>query len=215
MASVPEFANLYIQMDEDVQKLLHGITYKTIQTQYKNAVKNVTTQMITYATKLANIEHDSKFSNDKTVGCCMIDYQASRVRSPVADLYYMIFQCTDYATRKKHYDDWINYYHSQLDKNLSNYGLKANYTRRDKLDADLKRFAKASIGQIIFVTMVIFRESANAAKLQDAMKKVDSNTSMQEIADQLKLSGVDTETIKKFLSKIEGVIDSFIELGYL
>ncbi|XP_026330442.1 uncharacterized protein LOC113237936 [Hyposmocoma kahamanoa] len=226
MASIPESANFFSQIYEDVQKLLRG-------DKYKKAVKNVITQMITYATKLAKIEHDSKFSviqqgdawtnnimfrleNDKTVECCMIDYQASKVSSPVADLHYMIFLCTDYATRKKHYDDWINYYHSQLDKNLSNYGLKANYVYpRDKLDADLRRFAKASIGQIIFVTMVIIRESANAAKLQDAMKKVDSNTSMHKMADHIKLSGVDPETIKKFQSKIEGVIDSFIELGYL
>lgn len=146
----------------------------------------------------------------------MIDYQASRANSPVADLHYMIFVCTDYATRKNHYNDWIDYYHSQLDKSLTNHGLKVNYVYpRDVLDADLRRFAKASLGEVITVGMFIVRETASAAEVQDAMKKVDSDESFREMGEQIKLSNTDPTTVKKFQTKIEGVIDSYIELGYL
>lgn len=146
----------------------------------------------------------------------MIDYQASKLSSPVADLQYMIFNCTDHATRMNHYYDWIDYYHSQLDKSLANYGLKANYVYpRDQLDADLRRFAKVSLGQAVMAATILVRETENAAKLKDAMSNVDGIKSAQEIADQVRLSASNPETINKCKTKIEGLVDSFTQFGYL
>lgn len=144
----------------------------------------------------------------------MIDYQISKLSSPVADLHFMIFMCTDYATRTKHYMDWIHYYHTQLDKNLSNYGLRVNYVYpRDQLDADLRRFAKICLSQIIIVSIFTIRETENAAKLQGVMKNVD--TSMGEMVDNIKLTGSGSATVKAFQTKFAGIIDSFANLGYL
>lgn len=68
----------------------------------------------------------------------MIDYQASNNVSPVVDLLYMILNCTDHETRSKNFYNWLDYYHSELDKSLSNFGLKANFIYpKDQLDADL------------------------------------------------------------------------------
>lgn len=142
----------------------------------------------------------------------MVDYQGSNLSSPVADLHYMIFVCTDYDTRKKHYNDWIDYYHSQLDKSLANHGIKVNYAYpRDQLDADLRSFAKLSLCQVILVAMVVVREAANAAKLQEAIKNTEK--SVEDMFDVFKLT--DSTTIEKFKTKIEGVIDSFFEVGFL
>ncbi|KAH9632176.1 hypothetical protein HF086_011922 [Spodoptera exigua] len=73
----------------------------------------------------------------------LIDYQVGKNSSPANDLLYMIFNCTDHEIRLKNFYNWLDYYHSELDKSLSNYGLKANYVYpRDQLDADLKRYGK-------------------------------------------------------------------------
>lgn len=148
--------------------------------------------------------------------CCLVDYQLSHKSSPVADIHYMIFTSTDYATRKLHYHDWLDYYHSQLDKRLANFGLKANSVYpRDQFDADLKRTAKAFLGQAVMVASIVVRETADAAVFVDSMNTVDRNVSMEELTDQVKLSTTKPETVKNFKRKIQELVDSLIEFGYL
>lgn len=149
----------------------------------------------------------------------MIDYQVSRQSSPAADLLYMIFNCTDHATRAKHYHDWIDYYHTQLGERLATYRLKANYAYpRDKLDADLRRFAKVTLGQCVMIASALVKASEEVAKFKEVMSAVDENTTMEEMskmADEVKMSNSNSETIKKFRERVEGLVDSFIDFGYL
>lgn len=144
----------------------------------------------------------------------MIDYQLSAYSSPVADLHYMIFNCTDHATRSNHYHKWIDYYHSQLDKKLAKFQLKIDdvYPRLE-FDADLKRYAKVALSQAVMLATVLVRETEDAAKLMDAVNGEDMD--MKEMIEQSKISTSNPETIKKFKARLEGVVDSFIELGYL
>lgn len=155
-----------------------------------------------------------QFQNDRAVECCMIDYQMSKQTSPVTDLHYMIFSSTDHATRKKHYHDWIDYYHSQLDRRLAKFGLDANRVYpRAQLEADLKMHAEFSLGQTVMGASLQIREKTDAAKLNDAVNSADKT--IVELTDETKLSIAEPETIRKFKEKIEGVVNSFIEFGYL
>lgn len=142
----------------------------------------------------------------------MIDYQISKVSSPVCDLLYMVFNCTDYQTRKKHFIDWIDYYHDELDKNLSIFGLKANYVYpRDQLDADLKRHGKMSLGQGVVLASTLIRKTEEAVKLKEAMESAD----MGEMIKTATTENLDPETLALFKTRIEGLIDSHLELGFL
>jgi thiamine kinase-like enzyme len=47
-------------------------------------------------------------------GIALIDWQISRYCSPVIDLVYFLFICTDRALRVKHWDELINVYHRSL-----------------------------------------------------------------------------------------------------
>ncbi|CAG9134314.1 unnamed protein product [Plutella xylostella] len=77
----------------------------------------------------------------KSVECIMIDYQLSRLSSPVVDILYLIFNCTDIDTRKDHYNDWLDYYYKVLDDSLCHYNLKSSLVYpRDKMVEDLKRY---------------------------------------------------------------------------
>lgn len=146
----------------------------------------------------------------------MIDYQLSKQSSPVADLHCMIFNCTNHATRAKQFYDWIDYYYSQLDKRLTKFELKIDEVYpRYQLEKDLKMCARFTLGHAIMLAALIVRETADATKLTEAMNSVDPNTYMIELAEQSKISTSDSVTIQNFKARIEELVDSFIEFGYL
>lgn len=104
----------------------------------------------------------------------------------------------------------------QLDKSLSNFGLKANYVYpKDQLDADLRRTAKFFLGRVIMVASVVVRDTADAAVFKEAMNTGDPNLTMEELAQRTRLSTANPETLRNITAKIEGVLDSMIEFGYL
>ncbi|XP_026751585.1 uncharacterized protein LOC113512029 [Galleria mellonella] len=156
-----------------------------------------------------------KLKDEIPVEAIMIDYQLSRVSNPVCDVLYMIFNCTDYETRRAHYHDWIDYYHLQLEKSLSNFGIKADFIfSRDQLDADLKRYSKLFFANAIMLSAVLIRKSEDAAKAKEAMEnsdKVDIGT----VLESFQMKNLDQDSVSKFKSRIEGVIDSFRDLGYI
>lgn len=162
----------------------------------------------------------------------MIDYQVSKQSSPVADLHYMIFNCTDHATRANHFHDWIDYYHLQLDESLANFRLKANFIYpRHKLDADLRNYAKVSLGQAIIWANTMVRAASQAAKLKVIVNAIDATTEedMSDLAKQAKVfrsfisveevdtkESIDEDDINEKLKvRIKEIVDSFIELGYM
>ncbi|XP_026331139.1 uncharacterized protein LOC113238525 [Hyposmocoma kahamanoa] len=226
MAGVPEMIDYFEKLEVDVQTLIDD-------DKYKNAIKNTIGQVILRASELAKTYSSSKFSviqqgdswtnnimfrleDDRAVECCMIDYQLSKRSSPVADLHCLIFNCTDYATRAKHFYDWIDYYYLQLDKRLAKFELKTEEVYpRYQLEADLKLFAKFSLGHAIVMAGLVFREAGNATELKKAMNNDDPNKYMDGMIEQTKLSTSDPATIKKFKTRLEELVDSFIEFGYI
>ncbi|KAI5640277.1 ecdysteroid kinase domain-containing protein [Phthorimaea operculella] len=145
-----------------------------------------------------------QLEDEKAVSCCMIDYQASRINSPVADLMYTILNCTDYKTRKLHFMDWIDYYHLELTRYLYEFDLKADYVYpRDQLDADLKRLGKMSLATAGLLAFMLSRESAEAEKLKDDMENMEF--------DKFAIMSEKAQAI--FKPRIEGVVDTCLEFG--
>ncbi|XP_022823598.1 uncharacterized protein LOC111354388 [Spodoptera litura] len=153
-----------------------------------------------------------KFSEDKLEQSVMIDYQGSKISNPVGDILYMIFNCTDHETRSIYYYDWIDYYHTELDRCLSYYDLKINYIYpRDRLDADLRRYGKISFGLSSMLTYVLMRDTKEAGEMLETFKSGDPN-------DVLQLMGTQTlqgETVVRTRKRIVGLIDSFSQFGLL
>ncbi|KAJ8728879.1 hypothetical protein PYW07_006575 [Mythimna separata] len=153
-----------------------------------------------------------KFVGDDLAQSIMIDYQVSRNNSPVVDLLYMIFNCTDHETRSKNYYDWLDYYHTELDKSLSNFGMKANFVYpRDQLDADLKRYGKLLFGLSIMLANMLSRDSAEASKFMEAIKDSD----VAAVMDTMKIEDTPEATMVRVRKRMIGLIDSFTEFGLL
>lgn len=142
----------------------------------------------------------------------LIDYQISKIASPACDLLYMIFSSTDHSTRHQHFYEWIDFYHSELDSSLSNFGLKANHLYpRDQLDADLRRYSRAYFSSSILLFTVLIRKTEDAAKIKESME-LNANFKKSR-ADML--GALDPETLALFKNKIEGLVESYREFGYI
>lgn len=150
------------------------------------------------------------FQGKQPSTCTFIDYQLSRDSLPASDILYFIFTCTDYKTRSKHYYEWTDLYHSELDRYLSYFDLKVNCIYpREKLDADLKRYTKSSLGMSFFVLNFSLRSSQEAPEF--VMTEIDGS---QEVP-HFKMGELTNKTFEAINERIEGVIESCFDFGYL
>ncbi|XP_075982268.1 uncharacterized protein LOC142980649 [Anticarsia gemmatalis] len=139
-----------------------------------------------------------RFEDNKLAESIMIDYQLSVNSSPVYDIMFMIFNCTDHETRSQNFHDWMDYYYSELEKSLSNFNLEAEHVYpRDELSADLKRYGKFMLGLLVCLTNLLSRKAGDAAKMMEDQNIVQ----------------LDEETRMRFKNRFVGLISSFTEFG--
>ncbi|XP_026751692.1 uncharacterized protein LOC113512110 [Galleria mellonella] len=222
--NTPEYKQYILGIEKDTIEILDG-------SKYKNAIRGTISQVPEVFAKVSKNETKLKYSvvihgdgwtnnimyklrEEVSVQAIMIDYQLAKVSNPVCDILYMIFNCTDYETRRVHYHDWIAYYHLQLEKSLAHFGLKVEYIfSRDQLDADLKRYSKLFLGITTLMSTILIRKSEDAAKLKDAMQtELDG---MEEAMAKMHISKLDRESILIFKTRIEGFVNTYRELGYI
>ncbi|GBP54760.1 hypothetical protein EVAR_90044_1 [Eumeta japonica] len=60
-----------------------------------------------------------KYENGTPLDAKMIDFQLTRCASPVLDLSFFVYACTDQELRLKHYDELLDYYYTVLSKQIS------------------------------------------------------------------------------------------------
>ncbi|XP_013149178.1 PREDICTED: uncharacterized protein LOC106111590 [Papilio polytes] len=209
------------QIARDVIEICHS-------SKYRNVISDIMQNIITPWKKLISSDNGSKYSviqhgdlwtnnimfqvqNNQPTKCIFLDYQMSRESLPVSDIHYFIFNCTDYETRSKHYHEWMDYYHSELDRHLNHFGLKANYIYpRDKFDADLKRYGKAMLGGSFFVLNITLREAQEAGDLV-----IEDSEDGTEQVPKFKMGAIREKTQETIKNRIEGLIESCFEFGYM
>ncbi|KOB69043.1 Ecdysteroid 22-kinase [Operophtera brumata] len=209
------FAACYGSFEEAPHEFLAGALSVLESDIHKKIVKDVITFTLPTFAKMLRADRESKhliIQQGNLLESIMIDYQGSKASNPVADIQYMIFNCTDYKSRKEHFHDWIDYYHTELDKSLSSFGLKANYVYpKDQLDADLKRYGKISLGLSVVLSSMLILKPEDAMKMKEAMESADMN----EMSKNTDIGRLGADSIALFKSRVEGLIDSFIEFGFV
>uniref|UniRef100_A0A2A4JDX0 CHK kinase-like domain-containing protein n=1 Tax=Heliothis virescens TaxID=7102 RepID=A0A2A4JDX0_HELVI len=217
----PELKNRFQIVEDEIVSVLED-------SHHKKLVKNKIIEIFELRAKLIEFEKSNKYSviqqgdawtnnimfklDQDPVQSILIDFQASFNNSPVIDLLFMIFNCTDHETRVKHYYDWIDYYHSELDKSLSNFGLKVSLIYpRDQMDADIRTYAKLIFGQSLVLANMLMRDPKEAAELVEVMRDMDKNA----IPDTMKTGNLQVQSQNRIKKRIFGVIDSFEEFGLL
>nr|XP_049697233.1 uncharacterized protein LOC126054712 [Helicoverpa armigera] len=148
---------------------------------------------------------------DDSVQTVLIDYQVSKNSNPAIDLLVMLLNCTDHEARSKHFQEWMDYYHSEFDKSLSNFGLKATLIYpRDQLDADLKRYAKVMFCFCVVFNTFLMRSPKEAGEIMEIMK----NTAPEKVIEALKSKQMHSETRTRIKKRVVGIIDTYKALGF-
>ncbi|XP_063623020.1 uncharacterized protein LOC134795118 [Cydia splendana] len=210
--------------ENDLLKLLGDESDK-----YKNLVTGSITEIPSNARDIQNDEKGSKYTviqqvdcwnNNilfrledgkprKPVGNVMIDYQMSKESSPAADILYLLFNCTDHATRLQHYREWIDYYHKILSSTLKKHGLEANLVfPKDQLLADLKRYSRISIGFGLFLSSMLVRESKDVFDFKEKESML-----VEDVIAKMNMLSLDKSTTNRLKGRIMGIIDTVLEFG--
>uniref|UniRef100_A0A2A4JCM6 CHK kinase-like domain-containing protein n=1 Tax=Heliothis virescens TaxID=7102 RepID=A0A2A4JCM6_HELVI len=206
-------------IEKDLTSIIEDNTYKSL-------LKNKMTDGFKLR-KLNNLEKDMNYTViqhgdawtnnfmfrvvDDAIQSCMVDFQASNDNSPMSDVLFMIIICTDHETRSQNFYDWIDYYHTELDKSLSHFGLEANEVYpRDRLDADLKKYAKALLAICLLITNVSLRDSKEASVVIENMNNMEHE---DDVMESFKPESLEEETVARINKKIGGFIESYKKFG--
>lgn len=155
---------------------------------------------------------DLFFQGENLVESVLIDYQISKETSPVCDIQYMIFNCTDHKTRLKYFNEWLDYYHAELEKRLTNFGLKIeNVYPREQFDADMKKYSGMMLGLSTILASVLTMNSEDAGKMKETMEA----TSPDELLANNEVEDYNVEHTIKFKTRLEGLIDSYLEFNLI
>ncbi|GBP72869.1 hypothetical protein EVAR_48853_1 [Eumeta japonica] len=149
----------------------------------------------------------------KPVEAVMLDYQLARISSPVVDLQYMIFNCTDSETRKGNYSEWLDHYYDSLGKQLNLYDLEVHDVYpREKFDDDLHGYAKNSLALAFILASVLVREVEEVIDYKEGgMDLAD----MEKDLENMSVSNMKATTAKRFKDRVHGIVKDFIEYGYI
>ncbi|CRK94159.1 CLUMA_CG007678, isoform A [Clunio marinus] len=116
----------------------------------------------------AVVSHGDCWSNNfmflyrggRPVKICLLDWQISRYCSPVLDLLYFFFVCTDAELRAKHYDELLNVYHKSLKDLLDHLG--GDTMTQFPLTAllrQLKQFGKFGLTMALFLVPMLMTKN--------------------------------------------------------
>jgi len=136
----------------------------------------------------------------------MIDWQLSRYCSPVLDLVYFIFTCTDSETRLQHYENCIQIYHKALSTFLERLGGDAS--RQFPLSAlhnQLKKYGKFGVCTAIIMTHMLCAENSDIPDIETITKNMENigkNDTLYVTSDKYKI-------------RMSSAIRDAIRLGYL
>lgn len=62
-------------------------------------------------------------NNNKSLECCLVDFQMLRYHHPALDVMLMIFTCTTRAFKKQHLQDMFQYYYQRLSDNFKEHDM--------------------------------------------------------------------------------------------
>lgn len=90
---------------------------------------------------------------------CLLDFQTVNYASPVCDISYFLFTCTDKDFRDQHYDNVIKIYYYNLCSHLTDLGCDPEkFLPFYILEAELKRYSVVGLYLSILALMTMLRD---------------------------------------------------------
>lgn len=140
----------------------------------------------------------------------LVDWQVSRYSSPVADLLYFIFVCTDHTLRAKHYEELLKAYHDSLKELLHKLGgnieLQFPFSA---FEIHLKRFGKMGAVLASFMIQILLTKKEDLPDLEFVAAKMEKDEIVGGLLDSF------CRQPDLFNARMRDVIHDVINYGYL
>ncbi|KAK5642414.1 hypothetical protein RI129_008581 [Pyrocoelia pectoralis] len=134
---------------------------------------------------------------------CFIDWQLTRIASPVMDILWFIFLCTGQEFRNRHYKDLLGVYYESLSSMLYQLGSDPRKLLPfEILMSHLKQFAPFGLYVAIWIGAANMKESTN---IQDVYNS---------ISEDMLIDGLSVVPHGDYLPKIRGIVIDFVKYGY-
>lgn len=146
----------------------------------------------------------------------LLDWQVARYVSPVIDLVYFFFMCTDHHLRAKHFDEFLGIYHNSLKDMLEHLGSDVmDVFPFTALLRQMKKFGRVAV---IFAAMAIPMFQTKNEDLPDMdvmaekMKSMDPSAMEEMMKEYMEITNKNADKIN---DRIRGVLHDAIRYGYL
>lgn len=140
----------------------------------------------------------------------LLDWQLCSFRSPVVDVFHIIFSSTDKPFRDAEYRSLLEHYYEKLSDTIIKLGSDPQKLfTHENFQQQLKQFSKFifALGPLLTQFMVVDPE--NIANLDEATKSIANS---EEGADFI--TGFSEKTQEEYDQRINGLFTDLVELGY-
>jgi len=143
---------------------------------------------------------------------CLLDWQIVRYGSPVLDICYFIYLCTDSSLRAQHFDSLIQGYHIALRKQVELLGSDVNQIIPfTALLREMKSKAKFALSTALFVIPMLCTPNAELPNMDDLVESLAKG----EINENNKMLNMSTNTESVYKKRMSGIIRDMCKKGYL
>ncbi|XP_050069191.1 uncharacterized protein LOC126557452 [Anopheles maculipalpis] len=140
----------------------------------------------------------------------LLDWQITRYVSPVLDLVYFLFCCTDEEFRRRHYDEMMNVYYNSLETLLEKLGHSPQEVfPRTALMRQLRRYGKFGILMAVFLVPMLCTRNEDLIDMDEAAERYRDTNEMD-------LKGVTMNANKQaYRTRMSAVARDLVRYGYL
>ncbi|KAI5638935.1 ecdysteroid kinase domain-containing protein [Phthorimaea operculella] len=140
-----------------------------------------------------------KYAGDKLEDLYIIDYQLMNFGSPIYDFLFFIFTGTDQQFRRQHLDHLRHFYYESFSEFLKKFNLNSEdiYPKREFEKDYRERLDYGLIVALFFMSFIL------------ADDKTIPDLDKESMAD------MDIKVLKDYPIRMQGLVDDYIEWGYL
>lgn len=141
-----------------------------------------------------------------------MDWQISRYASPVLDICYFLFQCTDSALRAQHFDNLVQGYHIALRKQVELLGSDVNQILPfTALLREMKNKAKFALSTALFVIPMMCTANENLPDMNEVVETMAKG----EVGEDGGMFKMTSRAEAIYNKRMGGIVRDMHKKGYL
>lgn len=151
-----------------------------------------------------------RYVDGKPSEVCLLDWQIARYSSPVLDLVYYIFCCTEASLRHRHFHTFMHIYHGSLSEFLTELGSDPELLfPYQALQDQLKKFGKFGLMMSLMVIQAMVMQPEETPDLDEVARLMEEDPHNIKFMDP----GVASEMI--YNRRMRDIIHDMNDLGYI